>query len=161
MASKKVLATSAVLMASAALQGGQQALAAGHADFGDRVTSVPGGAGSASNIDPAAVTALLESVKAALAALAPDAAQQDIEAAIVFTVDQSQQPPEVILAALAELQAVKPQSAITRKAVASVLQARRRLAGQGTGSLADDGAIFGAGEGPAVVLAGGSSNYTG
>lgn len=161
MASKKVLATSAVLMASAALQGGQQALATDRADFGGRATSGSESAGTDSTIDPAAVTALLDSIKSALMGLAPDAAQQDVEAAIVFALDQSQQPPKVILAALTGFQAVKPQSAVVSKAVASVLRARRRLAGLGTGSLADDGATFGPGEGPAVVLGGGSSNYTG
>jgi len=161
MVSRKVLATSAVLMASAALQGGQQAIAAGHAEFGDKVTRAPEGADHAAAIDPAAVTALLDAMTSALAALGPDAAQQDVEAALVFAIDQSQQPPGVVLAALAQLQAVKPQSATNGKAIASVLQARRRLAGQGTGSLADDGAIFGPNGGLSVVVAGGSSNYTG
>ena len=161
MVSRKVLATSAVLIASATLQGGQQALAAAHADIGDKVTPAPEGVDHAAVIDPAAVATLLDSMKAALAGLAPDAAQQDIEAALVFAIDQSQQPPAVVLAALAQLQAVKPQSATNGKAILTVLQARRRLAGQGTGSLAEDGAIFGPSDGLTVVVAGGSSNYTG
>lgn len=117
--------------------------------------------------DPASVAALLEQIKARVSALPADASAADIEAQIMFAIDQAQMPADVIAAALAQFQAESSNAAVLA-AIGNVQALQGRLAsgtggtvngGTGTGGVADSGDLN---WGPSVGggTGGGSSDYT-
>jgi hypothetical protein len=108
--------------------------------------------------DAAAVAALVQSINAAVAALPADAKGEDIEAAIVFAVDQASQPENVVMAALQQVAATTTSPAV-KAAVNNVIALRQRMNGQeGTGSIASNG--DGLSFGPSLGVGGGSTDYT-
>jgi hypothetical protein len=112
--------------------------------------------------DPQAVADLVERFRNVLAGFTVDAAQQDIEAALMFEADQSGQSQAVVTAALEQL-LVGQSSRVASNALALILSAQRRAAGQGTGAISGDEALdlFGDDTGPPVVLGGGAdSDYS-
>lgn len=112
--------------------------------------------------DPAAVAALVETFKAIIAGFPADAPQQDVEAALVFAADQSEQPEAVVLAALEQVR-TEQHARVVERALTVVLAAQQRVAGYGTGAISGTEAlsIFSVDTGPNVVLGGGgNSNYT-
>lgn len=109
-------------------------------------------------VDAAAVAALVEKINAQVAALAADASQADVEAAVLFAIDQAQQPDPVVAAALAEVKANATGKIQT--ALANVEKLRGRLA-SGTGGIGGNGADGDLSFGPQLNgSGGGSSNYT-
>jgi hypothetical protein len=112
--------------------------------------------------DPAAVAALVAALNAALDAQARNATSQSVEAALAFVIDQSGQPSDVILAALAALD-LKARTTTVMTAVASLMQkVRAGTALAGTGGV---GGVGGAGPtnlgaGPTVGGGGSGSDYT-
>jgi hypothetical protein len=112
--------------------------------------------------DPQAVADLVERFRNILAGFTVDAAQQDIEAALMFEADQSGQSQAVVTAALEQV-LVGQSSRVASNALALILSAQRRAAGQGTGAISGDEALdlFGDDTGPPVVLGGGAdSDYS-
>jgi hypothetical protein len=108
------------------------------------------------------VADLVERFRNVLAGFTVDAAQQDIEAALMFEADQSGQSQAVVTAALEQL-LVGQSSRVASNALALILSAQRRAAGQGTGAISGDEALdlFGDDTGPPVVLGGGAdSDYS-
>lgn len=144
------------LMALAALTAGTSALAALSAPETPAASVAPA---SADAPDPEAVAALVTQLRTVLAGFTPDAAQQDIEAALLFEADQSGQPQNVVTAALEQLLVGQPVR-VASNALALIIQAQRRAAGQGTGALSGDEALdlFGDDTGPPVVLGGGADS---
>lgn len=131
--------------------------------------AMPGGEVTAGAPDPALVNGLASSLEAALAKLSATASRADIEAAIVYTLDQSQQPVDVQLAALAGLKKAK----LTRQ-VAAVRDAvsKQRGSARGTGATGGTGGTranninsvginsVGIGGGP-TLGSGGGTDYSG
>jgi hypothetical protein len=108
--------------------------------------------------DQAAVDALIKRINDQLATLSPDASQADVEAAIVFALDQAQQPDNVVLAALRAIKATTKDKKV-ELALTNVTNLRERLANQGTGGLGGDGGDLGFG--PSLnATGGGTSDYT-
>jgi hypothetical protein len=109
--------------------------------------------------DAAAIAALTETVNAGIAALPADASAEDIEAAILFAIDQSGQPASVVSAVLDGLVDSNGNATVVR-AASNVRALRARLAGtggEGTGSIAttSSGLSFG----PSLGVGGGTSDY--
>jgi len=121
----------------------------------------PSGGATAAVVDAAAVAALVEQINARLAALPADATAADIEAQILFAIDQAQVPADVAAAALAQLSADNPNAAVLT-ALQNVKALQGRLAsgtgGIGTGAIGDSGDLS---FGPSVNgSGGGSTDYT-
>lgn len=111
---------------------------------------------------PDAVIAMVERFRAAVRSLAPDASQQDIEAALMYAADQSGQPQDVVIAALEQVLRETP-TRLAANALEIIIAAQRRSTGRGTGALAGEEALdlYGEDTGPPVVLGGGvDSDYT-
>ncbi|WP_420143834.1 hypothetical protein [Sphingobium sp.] len=116
------------------------------------------GAAADPQVDP--VAALVASVQAALAALPANATQAEIEAAIAYVLDQSGLSIEDQLLALAQLGQGSGTGTPMSLAIANLQQNRKRL-NSGTGAVAGDGSLFGAGgtSGIQISVDGFDSNY--
>ncbi|USI72476.1 hypothetical protein [Sphingomonas morindae] len=106
--------------------------------------------------DPAAVAALRESINRAIAGVPADASQTDIEAALVFAIDQANQPMSVVLAALEPVDG-QTLSASAEAALRAIRATRGRLA-RGTGAIAG-GPDISVAFGPDYAIDGGASDY--
>src|SRR4051812_32478772 len=117
-------------------------------------TAAPSG-----EVDAAAVAALVSSINAQVAALPADASQADMEAAVLFAIDQAQQPDAVVSAALAQVKAAAQGKLLA--ALTNVEKLRGRLAGTGGiggNGNGDDGDLS---FGPQLGgTGGGSTDYT-
>lgn len=110
-------------------------------------------------VDAAAVTALVEQINARLAELPADAKTADIEAQILFAIDQAQAPADVVAAALAQVTA-NNSNAVVLAALQNVKALQGRLASGtgGTGGLNDNSGLE---FGPSINgSGGGSTDYT-
>lgn len=111
----------------------------------------------ASAPDPAAIEIVAAAIRAALAALPEGASPEDVEAAIVFAVDQTEAAPEVAIAALAKVEA-ETDNPVLLAALGNVRALRNRLARRGTGSIPGS-AGGGLAIGPILTTGGGTSDY--
>jgi DNA-binding PucR family transcriptional regulator len=121
-------------------------------------TTAPASDTAAPGPDAKAVSDLVTAINAQLATLAPDAKQSDVEAAIIFALDQAQAPNDVVQAALSSIKSTTTDKKV-QLALSNVAALKNRLADQGTGGLADSGD---AGDtGPQLdTVGGGTSDYT-
>jgi|GEM_PF-4411666 len=110
--------------------------------------------------DPAKVQALLDAINAQLAALPENASPEDIEARILFAIDQAQASPEIVAAALSQLSAAG--SSLIQTAAANVQRLQTRLANQGDSGTGAIGALNNAdlSFGPSLSVGGGTANYS-
>lgn len=112
----------------------------------------------ASAPDLAAVAAMTQVILKTIEAQPETATSDDIEAAIVYAMDQTQMPAVVSVAALDAIDTTYMPKKV-QVAIDNLRKARRRLAGlRGTGGLAAGGAPN-LGSGPSVGGGGGSANY--
>lgn len=109
-------------------------------------------------VDPAQVASIASAIRNSIVAMPANALQADIEAGIVFSIDQVDPSLDVALAALGAVDRTGFSDA-ANSAVDAVLANRSRLASRGTGAIAGGGDV-GLAFDTSYSVGGGSSDYS-